>query len=400
MDALRAHINRARYESFGGIVSCEDPPFLAWVDRDFMRDLGYEDSPLWRSPQGYLSAPTEVHFAVTGRCSQGCDGCYTASGENGARDLPLAHVKRLLRTLRDMGVFHVALGGGEAFERPDFGEIVTFCREIGLVPNLTTNGQRIGESEARLCARMGQVNISLDGVGERYSVNARRGSFEKAHRALDMLQRYEVTAGMNCVVSSRNFEHLEEVVAYGAKRGLNEIEFLKYKPAGRASARYDTYRLSDEMLRSFYPRIESLGRRYDIELKVDCSFIPALVYHRPPVDVLEKLAVAGCDGGNLLMSVDWTGKVSGCSFVAGAEDVSGMPRLWHTSAQLNAFRSLVAEARRPCRDCDYLRICKCGFRAVALHESGDFFAPDPECPLVRDYERAGGGSAHRKDNRR
>ena len=65
-------VPRVRYEQFGGIVSNEDPPFLAFVDRAYMRELGYTETPLWSEPEApirRLSAPTEVHFACTNRCS-------------------------------------------------------------------------------------------------------------------------------------------------------------------------------------------------------------------------------------------------------------------------------------------------------------------------------------------
>ena len=84
-----------------------------------------------------------------------------------------------------MGVFHVALGGGEAFEREDFGELVSCCREIGLVPNLTTNGQSIGEREIAICKKMGQVNISIDGINDHFNINGRNGSFKKADIAIN-----------------------------------------------------------------------------------------------------------------------------------------------------------------------------------------------------------------------
>ena len=63
-----------RYERFGGIIASEDPPFLAYVDRDFMRGQGLEASPLWRGDEqiGLLSAPTEVHLAATSRCVSRC----------------------------------------------------------------------------------------------------------------------------------------------------------------------------------------------------------------------------------------------------------------------------------------------------------------------------------------
>ncbi len=64
-----------RYENFGGIIAGQNPPFLAYVDRDYMRQLGLKGSSLWDTVDesiGSLSAPTEVHFSITNRCSAGC----------------------------------------------------------------------------------------------------------------------------------------------------------------------------------------------------------------------------------------------------------------------------------------------------------------------------------------
>jgi radical SAM protein with 4Fe4S-binding SPASM domain len=378
--------DRARYETFGGIVSCLEPPFLAWVDRDFMKSLGFPESRLWNADDpGFLSAPTEVHFSVTQKCSQGCEGCYQDSSFGRAADLPLAEVKSILKILRDMGVFHTALGGGEAFEREDFGEIVSYCRQVGLVPNLTTNGQNIGMQEIEICRQMGQVNVSMDGVNENYGINGRRGNFQKADKALRQLRAAGVQAGINCTVSRKNFHRIERVVSYAQELGLNEIEFLKYKPSGRGVKAYRDHALTQEMIRAFYPEIVRLSSVYGVELKIDCSFIPAMVYHRPPMADLERLAVVGCDGGNLLLGVKSNGAFSACSFVENSEDIRAISRLWDTSDHLKGFRRWTDTAPEPCISCEYLKICRGGCRAVALYLAHDMTAPDPECPFVYDY---------------
>jgi radical SAM protein with 4Fe4S-binding SPASM domain len=385
-------IHRARYETFGGIVSCLDPPFLAWVDRAFMRDLGYTGSPLWktrkRTPR-YLSAPTEVHMAVTNRCSNGCAGCYMDSQAVSSGELSTGELKDTLRRLRALGVFHVALGGGEAFERDDFSEIVTYCRQIGLVPNLTTNGQNIGDREVEICGLMGQVNVSIDGIGPHFGVNGRNGSFEKAVSGLRLLKKAGVSTGINCVVSRKNFAWLSKVIDFAAAEGLNEIEFLKFKPSGRGRNRYHEHALTQQMIRNFYPALMGVPRPASLELKIDCSFIPALLWHRPPRADLEKCAVSGCDGGNILLSIKSGGTFSGCSFMENeaSESVSNIDKLWHSSLHLKRFRDLTANAREPCRSCGYLDICRCGCRATAVYYTGDFFAPDPECPFVYDYRK-------------
>ncbi|MCU0608433.1 MAG: radical SAM protein [Chitinispirillaceae bacterium] len=390
--SVKPVIDRARYESFGGIISCLEPPMLAWVDKEFMRTMGYENSPLWQEKaraSTYLSAPTEVHLAVTNRCGRGCEGCYMDSQSAVPGELSTAELKKAFLGLRNLGVFHVALGGGEAFERSDFPEIVSYCREIGLVPNLTTSGNSVGDREIEICKRMGQVNVSIDGIGPLYGVNGRNGDFELVKKAIRKLKKAGVPVGINCVVSHKNFPHITDVVAFASAEKLNEVEFLKFKPSGRGRRHYAENALTQNMIRAFYPALMRLGKRYGIELKIDCSFIPAMLFHKPPKDELEKLAVTGCDAGNMLMSVRSNGVFAGCSFMEnkGKESVFEIAERWHSSEHLKKFRDLVARAKQPCRSCTYLTICRGGCRATASYYAEDFFTPDPECPFVYDYAK-------------
>ena len=153
-----------RFENFGGIVSSEKPPFLAFVDRDYMRELGLEQSDLWNTDDesiGKLTAPTEVHFAITNKCSVGCPHCYMDAGGQDDGELDTASFKRALDVLAEMKVFHIALGGGEALERDDLFEIAEYARTKGLVPNLTTSGSKLTADIAEKMKVFGQVNVSL-----------------------------------------------------------------------------------------------------------------------------------------------------------------------------------------------------------------------------------------------
>jgi len=154
-----------RFENFGGIISNQSPPFLAFVDRDYMRELGLSQSPQWDTADesiGLLSAPTEVHFAITNKCSVGCPHCYMGAGEKDAGQLDTDGIKRALDILAEMNVFHIALGGGEALERDDLFEIAEYARRKGLVPNLTVSGMGITPDIAQKMKIFGQVNVSLE----------------------------------------------------------------------------------------------------------------------------------------------------------------------------------------------------------------------------------------------
>jgi radical SAM protein with 4Fe4S-binding SPASM domain len=380
-------VMKHRFESFGGILSLENPPVLVHVDRDFMRGLGHKDSPLWGKKGGsVLSAPLEVHFSVTNACSLRCGHCYMDSGEKDAGELQAEDFRRAVDLLAGMGVFHMALGGGEALERPDFFELASYVRDRGIVPNLTTNGVLMTRESAAKCRMFGQVNVSIDGTAS-FDENGRStATLAAAIRGLDLLLDAGVKVGLNCVVTRQTFDHLNELFTFARERGLSDIELLRLKPSGRGRQDYFERRLTPAQNREFYPVIRRLSQEHEVPAKIDCSFVPMFCWHLPDKTVMEQFSVYGCEAGNVLLGVRSDGRFAGCSFLSNEDRIFELPRLWNSSEHLSRLRTWVDRAPEPCRSCDYLDICKGGCRAVAGFIANDFFAADPECPFVGGVE--------------
>ena len=380
-----------RYENFGGIISSETPPFLAFVDREFMRELGLNETPLWDSADesvGLLSAPVEVHFAITNRCPGQCPHCYMNAGEPDPGEMNTSEFKAALQQLSEQGVFHVALGGGEALTRPDLFEAAEFARRCGLVPNLTISGQLLDADIARRMTVFGQVNLSLDGLGALSAVFRGRDTFDMVDRAIDLLVAAGVPTGINCVVGRPNFDGIPELFAYARTKGLNELEFLRLKPAGRARDVYASERTTHEQNVRLVPMLLELSKQHSVRAKIDCSFVPMLCFHKPSCEVLETLGTYGCEAGNVLLGVRSNGAVAGCSFLPETGlKVQDLSREWKTSPALQEFRTWTDRAAEPCKSCEYLALCKGGCHAVAAFVTGDMAAPDPDCPLVVEYSR-------------
>lgn len=380
-------VMKHRMESFGGILALEDPPMLVHVDRNFMRGLGHGPSPLWEGPESsLLSAPLEVHFSVTNACTLRCRHCYMDSGERDAGELSAEAFRKVVDLLAGMGVFHMALGGGEALERPDLFELASYVRSRGIVPNLTTNGLLMTREAAAKCRIFGQVNVSIDGVERFREAGRDPEALAEAVRGVDLLLEAGVNVGLNCVVVRQSFEQLPGVFAFAGERGLTDLEFLRLKPSGRGRLDYFARRLTPEQNREFYPLIRDLSLEYGVPAKIDCSFVPMFCWHRPDKALMEQFSVYGCEAGNVLLGVRSDGRFAGCSFLTGEESIFELPRLWSGSAQLSRLRSWTDRAPEPCRACAYLDICKGGCRAVAEFVAGDFSAPDPECPFADGAE--------------
>lgn len=380
---------RWRHERFGAIVALDEPPVLAHVDQTLATELGIPPSPLWQAPpREALEAPVEAHLTVTRRCNLECTHCYQDSSPQAeSADLSLAAWLPRLDALARAGVFHVAIGGGEALTRDDLFPLARAARERGVTPNLTTNGVFVTDDVARQAAQIfGQINVSVDLAppGRMFGSTKSIAAIEAARRLISAGAR----VGVNTVVARANFDAIGEVVRRVAEIGVVEVELLRLKPTGRARERYLDERLTPEQRRRLFPLALELADRHGIPIKLDCSAAPFVACHNPDVERMELFEVAGCIGGLSLLGIDERGTMSGCSFYPGADDdVLDVEQSWNTAPTFDVFRRYTTTAEEPCGSCEYLRICRGGCRAVALFLTGRGDAPDPECPRVEEYQR-------------
>jgi radical SAM protein with 4Fe4S-binding SPASM domain len=192
--------------------------------------------------------------------------------------------------------------------------------------------------------------------------------------------------GLNCVVTRATFDGLGEVFAYARRRRLSEVELLRYKPAGRGARAYEEHRCTDAQHRAFLPAVLGLARRHRLRVRVDCSYTPMLAHHDPGPELLQKLAVYGCAGGDFLIGAKASGVMTACSFAApppGRPAVTDLPGYWERDGAFGAFRAW-RDAEEPCASCRYHALCRGGCRVVSAHVEGSAAAPDPECPRVVD----------------
>lgn len=393
----RDPVRRLRLEHFGAIVQLVKPRALVFVDRDYARNLGVSASPLWHRNDNDgdvgarpLVAPLEAHLQITNRCDAGCQGCYTAATPNASREWSVEKWKAAVDTLAEMGVFHLALGGGESADLEWLGELVEYARSKGLVPNLTTSGLSNLERVLDLAPLFGQINVSLDGLGADYQAVRGFDGFAQADQAIRRLRERTPHVGINVVVTRHNFETLDAMLAYARQQRLNEVELLRFKPAGRGIQAFSAMTCSDEQHRRFLPLILAGAKQHRLRVRVDCSYMPMLVHHQPSRQLLAKLAVYGCTGGDFLIGAKANGQVTACSFAAPPEHgptVEDLAPYWSEADAFGAFRNW-RTAEEPCQSCNYHELCRGGCKVVSRHLLGDESLPDPECPRVVDLARA------------
>ena len=279
----------------------------------------------------------------------------------------------------------MALGGGESLHGPLPVEIARYARSVGLVPNLTTSGLGVSEAKAAVLAKvMGQVNISLDGVGETYrSVRGWRGA-EVGLTAIRRLLAAGARVGVNTVVVRDNFDDLSSLGRILSEMGVEEWQWLRFKPSGRGVETYERMRLLPEQAHALWPLALRIQEQAGLRIRFDCAMVPFVAAHRPPLQALQVLGVGGCPGGESLWTVSAAGEWLPCSFAQGLVPGGEGPlaQRWREDPGLSAWRARAETPPEPCASCTYKSVCRGGCRVVAAHLTGDPLAADPECPRV------------------
>ena len=161
------------------------------------------------------------------------------------------------------------------------GELADHARRRGIIPNLTTSGLDGLDRLLPIADRFGQINVSLDGLGDAYAAVRGFDGFARADAAIRALRAVKREIGINVVVTRQNFDELPALFAYAAERRLSELELLRFKPSGRGARAYAELRCTDAQHRAFLPAILAAARTHAVRVKVDCSYTPMLAHHRP-----------------------------------------------------------------------------------------------------------------------
>jgi hypothetical protein len=171
-------------------------------------------------------SPETVDISITNRCDFGCPYCYQDSKpriKHGSRDL-VATVLKGFETVP----YQIAIGGGEPTLHPDLPAILREARELGTVPNFTTNGQKLSSEVIKA------TNDVCGGVAMTYHTHKGFDWFRKHYKQL----REALTCQVNVhlIADAHIVEGIKDLIRLQDEmnRVINLV-LLAYDPAmGRA----------------------------------------------------------------------------------------------------------------------------------------------------------------------
>jgi len=190
-------------------------------------------------PSPFLSAPSTVDVFLTRACNLKCSHCFSQGGRPLRDELSFQEWISVLDQLEDVGVLQLRLNGGEPFMRRRIHDILLHLKRIRCFKVIITNGTMLDEKAIDALVDCDITpTVSLDGATARVHDDFRGvpGAFDRAMRALRLIQQKGVTYGINTCVHSGSIRQIEDMIQLAIKYGAARISFLGLSEVGRLAA--------------------------------------------------------------------------------------------------------------------------------------------------------------------
>ncbi|MEN3238635.1 radical SAM protein [Methylobacterium ajmalii] len=260
-------------------------------------------------PYTKARAPELVDVKITDYCPYGCFFCYQGSTKQGAH-ASLESVIETAERLRELGVFEVAIGGGEPMMHPQFPEIVEAFHSRGITPNVTAYGVEWSTRDwvKDTVRKLGGIGVSVHNAAD----------FEKLIRIRDNLSSRRVYTGRLMPQHAVGTNDITEVV-HAARTGryTDNLLLLGFKNVARGSSGPKMKVTDDELYNAIAGPFDGKGW-YPLTLSVDTAFLDQFP------NVIERLNVPGyltsSPEGKFSMYIDLVRGVMGPSSYCAEED--------------------------------------------------------------------------------
>lgn len=328
----------------------------------------------------HLSAPIKVSYDVTHQCNLQCQHCRVAKSGKPSEELSFAEVKRLIDELSAMKVFVLGISGGEPFTRRDFTSIAIYAArsDIGRI-FLSTNCTLINEnvlSELKIYRDKFIFKVSVDGIGDIHDkIRGMPGSFSMMVEGIKLAISLGFRVQVTTTLMHSNFRDFIEIIEFVKRLGVEKHRLIEIMPLGRAST---SLVLSNEDRKSIWVIFKHNEERLlqpDFEVTLDMSFVEL-----SPGNFTCRAGLSEC-------GILPDGTVVGCRLLpditSGNIRNKGFGEIWNDPKAFRLFRELTLDkVKGNCSCCEYGESCRGGCKAYAMSVHGDFYMPDPRCPLT------------------
>ncbi|MEE3461720.1 MAG: SPASM domain-containing protein [Lachnospiraceae bacterium] len=257
------------------------------------------------------SFPELLDVGVMGHCESGTAcaiagiDCYQRGRDRNSAHMTFADFSEIVRQCAGK-TFQFALGGaGDPNKHPAFGEMLKLCRQYAIVPNITTSGSNLTDSEIgfieKYCGAVAVSWYSRLVDGEEYN--------PKTIETIDRLIDRGCSTNIHFVVSADTIKEatvrLQENIF---PPGINAVIFILYKPVGNGKIE-KMLSLKDPRLDVFMDAVQNISHPFRIGF--DTCFTPLLVQK---IGHMAEQSIDACEAATFSMYIDSALNCYPCSF--------------------------------------------------------------------------------------
>jgi radical SAM protein with 4Fe4S-binding SPASM domain len=204
------------------------------------------------------------------------------------------NVEKLVQILADAGIKQITFSGGEPLLYPYIKEVVKEANDYDMIVHMNTNGYFLTKKLANELYKLGltQVQINIDSLNPviHDNIRGKKGSFNRAIKALKNAKDVGLTCASQTVITKLNEEEILDIFRFARSIGIQRCRVSDMINEGRATGKTDLMptdyietlkKLSEFAYETGAKNIESgdplFPLNHEIKLELSGGFCPASI---------------------------------------------------------------------------------------------------------------------------
>jgi MoaA/NifB/PqqE/SkfB family radical SAM enzyme len=252
-------------------------------------------------PEYCKYGPEILDIEISTKCSKACPWCYKSNGPVG-KNMSFATFKHIL-DIMPQTLTQIAFGIGDIDANPELWQMMRYCRDHLIIPNLTINGERMNPQYYDLIAsNCGACAVSLY-------------DYDTCYNAVKNLTDRRMTqVNIHCLLSDETFDKckkvLQDKLSDPRLAKLNAVVFLWLKPKGDRNTLHQLSSMDK------FKELINFAFENDIKIGFDSCSSPVFldaIEDRPDYDDMER-CVDACESTLFSYYINTDGLGYPCSF--------------------------------------------------------------------------------------
>lgn len=181
--------------------------------------------------------PKVVAMELTYKCNHQCIFCSCPWEEKNNHlkeaELSTTQIFKNIDIIKEHGVSHITLTGGEPFLRDDLFDIIEYIKSSNLSVSVISNGLKIDNKALKLLKKYDvQLSISVPGI-KTFKEHTGIDNLDNVLNIFKEAKSLGIITTANITVTKLNLDELYENIAYPLINGAEHILLNRFLPGGR-----------------------------------------------------------------------------------------------------------------------------------------------------------------------